>query len=224
MLSSKPDGTQLVRASRSRRVSGKITACWLFCCMLLTAVLIPMTLRLPVWIEYEVVLAVWWFIWFVALTILLFKGLRISDDHVLHQPRNWLAGNRLLNQKKDTSSSQNKRSSLLEYLPLGYDAGSADGCLFLILFVGAVVILLFGIWVLIEVAIPAILFLTYFVTRGMVALAANDRRQCRGRFGKSILWGFIWATAYSAPLVLAVWFVHFAYQRMQAGIKPLPGM
>ncbi|HEX3315469.1 MAG TPA: hypothetical protein VHR72_11290, partial [Gemmataceae bacterium] len=48
-------------------------------------------LRLPIWIDFEVVLAVWWTIWLGALTSLLYTGNRLSDDHRLHEPRNWFA-------------------------------------------------------------------------------------------------------------------------------------
>ena len=65
--------------ARSRRVSGTITALWLVACLVLTAVLIPAVLRLPRWVEFEIVLGVWWVVWFAALTWFLFRGLRVTD-------------------------------------------------------------------------------------------------------------------------------------------------
>jgi hypothetical protein len=46
----------------------------------------------------------------------------------------------------------------------------------------------------------------------MLAGVVNDRRHCRGRLGRSVAWGFIWATAYMAPLAAAVWFIHHVHQ------------
>ena len=52
-------------APRLRRVSGKVAAAWLVICLFVTAVLIPMALRTPrLWIEFEIVLLVWWISWF----------------------------------------------------------------------------------------------------------------------------------------------------------------
>jgi hypothetical protein len=52
-----------VGRARLRRVSGRVAAVWLVICLLLTAILIPMALRLPRWIEFEIVLLVWWVLW-----------------------------------------------------------------------------------------------------------------------------------------------------------------
>jgi hypothetical protein len=68
-----------------------MAAAWLVICLLLTAILIPMALRLPRWIEFEIVLLVWWVIWFAVLTGFLYRGLRVADDYALHQPRNWFS-------------------------------------------------------------------------------------------------------------------------------------
>jgi hypothetical protein len=55
----------------------------------------------------------------------------------------------------------------------------------------------------------------YFAARGMLAGVVNDRHHCRGDLGRSVLWGFAWATMYTVPLVGAVWFIHFVHQRGQ---------
>ena len=47
----------LAKRVRLPRLSGKASAAWLVVCFGLTAVLIPMVLRLPRWVEFEIVLA-----------------------------------------------------------------------------------------------------------------------------------------------------------------------
>jgi hypothetical protein len=194
-----------------RRLSGKAAAAWLVVCFLLTAVLIPMALRLPHWVEYEIVLAVWWVVWFGVLTTFLYRGLRVADDHALQQPRNWFSGWFSSNKSKSEKQCE-PRGSWWDGFFWGWFLG--DELVFLLV---AGVVLLVGIWLVFEVAIPVLLFLLYVVARGMLAGVANDRHRCRGRLVRSVVWGFIWATAYMGPLAAAVWFVHFVHQRAQAG-------
>ena len=199
---------------RSRRISGKGTAALLVLCLLIAAILVPFVLRLPVWIEFELVLAFWWVIWFVILTTLLYQGLRVSHDHAGHEPRSWLTGKRLFGSKKyDSVSQENSRPSpVLDLFP---DIGGVDGegCLFFIV----ILVLVAGVWLLFELALPAIFFLLYAISRGMIAQVTNDRHRCRNQLGRSLIWGFTWATLYTAPLALAVWMVHLAHQRMAGG-------
>jgi hypothetical protein len=187
--------------ARLRRVSGRLAAAWLVVCLLLTAVLIPMALHLPRWVEFEIVLAVWWVVWFAVLTAFLYRGLRVSDDHALGEPRNWFSG--WFSSPKEPTGS----GSWWDGFFWGWFIG--DEVIFLAI---AAVVLLGGIWLLFEIAIPVLIFLLYFVARGMLAGVANDRRHCRGRLGRSVVWGFVWATAYTAPLAAAVWFIHYVHQ------------
>ena len=53
----------LAKRLRLPRLSGKASAAWLIVCFGLTALLIPMVLRLPRWVEFELVLALWWAVW-----------------------------------------------------------------------------------------------------------------------------------------------------------------
>jgi hypothetical protein len=195
------------------RLSGKASAAWLVVCFGLTAVLIPTVLRLPRWVGFEVVLAVWWAIWLAVLTRLLYTGQRVADDHQMREPRSWFSSNKPKEeeQKKDPDRAWQD----------GFFWGSvsrggepvAVGCLIVVGFV-----LLVGlVWFLIEVAIPLVLFVLYFVTRGMLARVVNDRHRCRGRLGRALTWGLVWATVYTAPLAAAVWFVHYVHQKSQIG-------
>jgi hypothetical protein len=193
------------RRTRLLRLSGKWSAALLVACFVLTAVLIPRALRLPRWVAFEIVLAAWWAIWLGVLTWLLHTGRRVADDHQLREPRNWFASEKR-EQKKDPDSA--------------WWDGFWWGWWFddeaLLILVGLV--LLVGlVWVLFELAIPLLLFLLYFITRGMLARVVNDRHHCRGRPARALGWALIWATLYTAPLAGAVWFIHFAHQQARGG-------
>jgi hypothetical protein len=184
-------------------------AAWLVLCFVLTAVLIPMALRLPRWIEFELVLAAWSAIWLAVLTRILYTGQRVADDHQMREPRNWFAS--------DQAKQQERKGDA--------DRAWWDGFLWGTLWVdGDAVLIVLGlffllglIWVLFEVAIPVLLFLLYFVTRGMLARVVNDRHHCRGRLGRALGWGLVWSTVYTAPLAAAVWFIHYAHQQGRIG-------
>jgi hypothetical protein len=193
---------------RLPRLSGKASAAWLVVCFVLTSVLIPMALRLPQWIEFEIVVSVWWLIWLAVLSRLLYTGERVTDDHQLHEPRSWFSsGKKPQEQKKDSNSAWWD----------GFFWGSfwGDGEAILILL--GLVLLVGLIWLLFEIAIPLLLFLLYLVARGMPARVVNDRHHCRGRPMRALNWGLVWATVYTAPLAGAVWFIHFVYQRSHPG-------
>lgn len=189
------------------RLSGKTSAAWLVVCFGLTAILIPMALRLPRWIEFEIVLAIWWAIWLAVLTRLLYAGQLVADDHQMREPRSWFSWDRP-KQKTDPGSSWWN----------GFFWGSfwLDGEALLII-VGLV--LLAGlVWFLIEVGIPLVLFLLYFLTRGMLAQVVNDRHRCLGRLGLALFRSFLWSSVYTAPLAGVVWFVHYVHQKSQLGV------
>src|SRR5438105_2956122 len=76
---------------RLPRLSGKASAAWLVLFFVLTGVLIPMSLALPQWIEFEIVLVSWWLLWFGVLARFLFTGQRVTDDHQMREPRKWFA-------------------------------------------------------------------------------------------------------------------------------------
>ncbi len=186
---------------RSRRLSGRNVAIWVVICLAMTALLIPMVLKLPTWIEVEIVLGTWWLIWCVVLIRILFMGMRVSDDHKLGQPTNWFASWFSSNQSQNHSSS----SSGFEF-----SGGDGEGCLVFLGILLALAVLVIGLWVLIEIAIPVIAFLLYIIVRSMLAIVANDRHRCRGSMLRAALWGVIWATLYTLPLAGAVWLVHRA--------------
>jgi hypothetical protein len=188
----------LGRRLRVLRLSGKATAAWLVLCFALTAVLIPMALRLPLWVDFEIVVGAWWAIWLIVLTCLLYSGQRVSDDHQMGQPRNWFSVG------STTVSRTDPDRAWWDGFFWGSCVCDGEGVAILI----GLVLLVLLIWVLFEIAIPLLLFLLYFITRGMLARVINDRHRCRGRLIKSVSWALLWATVYTAPLAGAVWFVH----------------
>lgn len=191
----------LARAVKLPLVSGKVSAVVLVVCFALTAVLIPMALRLERWLEYEIVLATWWLAWAVTLTVLLYRRHRVSHDYQWREPRKWFSWKEM-----------GKWYQVLDIadIPSGNDSLGA-ACLVVIVLIIAIPLLVLLAWVVIEVALPAVAFVMYFVVRGMLARVANDWHGCQGNALRSVLWGTLWATVYTLPLALVVWSIHRAY-------------
>jgi hypothetical protein len=198
----------LAQRVRLPRLSGKASAAWLVVCFALTAVLIPMALRLPHWIEFEIVLIVWWGIWLAVLSRFLYIGQRVADDHQMHEPRFWFASEPRQPRERDPDHAW------WDGFFWGWSWGDGDAFTIVI----GLFLLLGLIWFLFEIAIPMLLFLLYFVARGMLAHVVNDKHHCRGKLGRALGWGMVWATVYTAPVAAAVWFIHHVYQRSQPGV------
>jgi hypothetical protein len=194
----------ITKRLRLPRLSGKASAFWLVCCFGLTAILIPAVLGLPRWVEVEVVLATWWVGWVGVLGWLLYTGHRVTDDHKMHEPRNWFRGVQRLPSEETAGCLE-----ALAWFGVGTDG---EGCLIVLALILAVGL----VWFLVEIGVPVVLFLLYFVARGMLAQAVNDRHHCRGDRPRAVGWAFVWATVYTAPLAGAVWFVHHVHAT-QAG-------
>ncbi|HZZ77223.1 MAG TPA: hypothetical protein VFE62_01815 [Gemmataceae bacterium] len=202
--------SRLGRMLRLPRLSGKASAACLVIFFLATGLLIPGVVRLPLWIDFEIVLAIWWLGWLIVLAVLLYRGQRVTDDHRLGEPRNWL--NVLKGEQKPADPLDiRKRESCGSWLDglqwIGPVEG--EGCLALLALLLVLVVGFFALWFLIEIAIPLVLFLLYVGARGMLAAVINDRHRCPGRLGRSLAWSLVWATAYTAPLAVVVWFVHY---------------
>lgn len=184
-----PQRPRLSQRLRLPEVSGKWTVIWLFVCFVLTGVLIPLVLKLPKWIEFEIVVGVWWMLWAIILTKLLYMGEQVADDHQPHKPRDWFGLN--------NSGSGN-------WDP-GCGAGAdLEGCLVLI---GLIVALLL-VWLLIEFAIPIVFLMLYFLVRGMLVHVVHNKPICRGNLPLSAARGIFWATVYSVPLAGTIWLIH----------------
>ncbi len=184
---------RLVDAIKLPAVSGWTTSLLLFLCFLVSGLAIPMTLRLPQWIEAEIVVGTWWVIWFAVLARLLYTRSIVG-----------------------TVEPYESRSAF------GYGFYSGDwnpgcgnpGCLIVegegCLVALIVALILPGlVWLVVEVAIPCLALVLFGTIRGMLACVVNDRHQCQGHLGRSVGWAGLWATAYTVPLALLVWLIHW---------------
>jgi hypothetical protein len=160
--------------------------------------LIPFAVRQQPWIDAELVCAAWWLIWIVGLSILLYTGHRVSDDFRPGEPRNWFAPlfENARNYTPDTSWGW------------GWYFWDGEGCLVLLGILLAIVLLLGAAWLLVEIALPILGFVIYFLVRGMLGVVVNDRHGCEKSWPRAIAWGTLWATLYTAPLALLVYLVH----------------
>lgn len=179
----------------SPRLSARTTALVMLGAFVLAALLVPGALRLPRWIEAELVLAAWWAIVGTTLATLLYRGYRLEDDYahfVSPRPRR---------------SSKSRLPDLGDLSGCG-DAG--EGC------VGAavaivLVITLFGLsWLVVELVLPVVFLLAYGLFLRAIARVANDRHGCEGALGRALVRGWAWASLYVAPLALLVWVAHRA--------------
>jgi hypothetical protein len=180
------------------RVSGKWSAAFIGVCLLVSAVLLPTAAHLPTWVEFELVRGIWWIVWFVLLSWMLYQGHEVEDDADAPDPR------------------------LLRKIPWGEAAwegfnsigclGSIDGCLWPVLIIAGLAVLAVAAIFVYELLLPGIAFLIYLAIRGMVARVINDRHHCAGESGLSQLWGIIWATAYTAPIAAIVYAIHWWVQ------------
>ena len=202
-------------AERRRRIasvvklpmlSGKVSAAVLIGCFLMTAALIPIVLRKDPWIDGEIVVGLWWLVWIIALSICLYHGHKVSDDHELKSPRSWGLKNLLSGWGWDVGDAA--------WIDLG--GSGSEACAIGCLIIAALPLLILLIWVLVEVAIPGILFIAYILVRGQLAHVANDKHSCQGSVLRSILWGTLWATVFTAPLAGLVCFVHFVVSQRPA--------
>jgi hypothetical protein len=162
-------------------------------------------LTLPRWIDAEIVLSLWWLIWVIGFAFLLYAGQRVTDDHTLGQPRNWLAGMGLSSSGRSAPSSDSWPWWYWIDIPT-FEVG--EGCAVVLGVILAVIVAFFGLWLMVEIVIPVVAFLAYFLIRGLLARVANDRHHCEGHLLRAVAWGAIWATVYTAPLALLVWFAH----------------
>ncbi len=83
---------RITRALSLPLVSGKSSAFVLLGALVLSALAIPLGAKLPVWVEFEIVLAVWWAAWVATLAHLLYHGRRVSDDYAWRSATSWFAG------------------------------------------------------------------------------------------------------------------------------------
>jgi hypothetical protein len=194
-----PYGAALLRASRlvASPLSGLWTSVLLIGCMGTAALAVPWLLRLPRWIEAEAVIAIWWSLWCIILTLLLYRGWRLSDDHVLAKPR------------MPWGSSKPAREPSLP----GEVANDGLGCLEVLdlelLVLALTLMVIFGAaWLVVELALPGLFFCAYLLVRSSLARVANDEHACEGQLGRALRWGALWSSVVALPLAACVLLAH----------------
>ena len=191
------------------RLSGRSTALVLLACLAASAVLLPASVHLPRWVEVELVLALWWVIVAGALTTLLYRGFRLRDDVVYFTP--W---DRPAAVKGDAPAAPAGKTGWSDRLSGGCSPGcdgcSGDGEGLLVMFALAVVLglALGAAWVLVELALPLVFSLMYWLFMRAIGRVANDRHGCEGSLARALGWGLGWATLYVLPVALATWALH----------------
>jgi hypothetical protein len=164
------------------------------------AVLVPLPLHRPAWIETEVVLLVWWALWAVVLSWMLYLGIGLHDDLAVPTGTNADEGDHWWHHLGGLD--------LGHFGPgdwLGFEEGGAALAIVVLLLLG--VFILIGV-VLMEVVLPLLVPLGYAVLFWMLRRVLHHHPVCRRSIARSIGTGVWWASVYSAPLALAVVVVH----------------
>jgi hypothetical protein len=191
-----PYRTRIARVvARAAPLSGRTTALVLVAAFAVTAVALPLGLRLPRWVELELVLACWWLTVATLLVTLLYKGLRLADDH-----RFTLLG---YGERAQAPAKNSEKRGWPSPSGCAEAGGCADG------FVALLVILLAAAaaWLLVEVVFPAVFFAVYYFVIKAIGRVARDRHDCAGNLPRSIVWGAVWASVYVLPPAILVWAV-----------------
>src|SRR5262249_34375544 len=149
------------RALYLPRVSGVRSFFTLLLCMGITALVVPMALKLPAWIEAEVVIAFWWAIWCVALTLFLYNGWLVTHDFQKPTFSGAAAAKRAESSRQAAWWDGFFWGSLPDF---DGDDNPVVGCLVLLLLI---VLLPFILVFLVEAAV-SLAFVMYLLIRGML--------------------------------------------------------
>ncbi|MCC6897747.1 MAG: hypothetical protein IT377_02170 [Polyangiaceae bacterium] len=192
-----PYRTRIARvARRIVPLSGRSTALVMTAALVVSAVVLPLGLRLPHWIEAELVLGVWWLGIGTLLTTLLFTGRRLAADHrfELHAPS--LGGN---------AGKPGAKSGWSDHGGCG-NAGCVDagGCGEAALIVVVLAVAALAAWLVVEIVLPVVVFVVYYFAIKAIGRVARDRHDCEKNLGRSLGWGFFWASVYLVPVAALI--------------------
>jgi len=185
----------------SPRLSGSATALVVVASLAASAVLLPASLKLPRWVEAELVLALWWVIVAATLAVLLYRGFRLRDDFVYFGPWNRPAPPNDKDPAKASSSSESSWAS-------GCGSLDLEGCAIGLVVMVAMAVAFGAAWIFIELVAPLTLLLMYGLFMRAIGRVANDRHGCEHDLRKSIGWGALWATLYLLPIATLTWALH----------------
>jgi hypothetical protein len=183
-------------------ISARTTAVIVGFCLLVSGVLLPVALRLPRWIEFEIVLAVWWALLAGLLAVLLLRGTRVREDHEFRVRWN-------LPELESEKPQPTETTNWWHVVDLA-DPGCVgfDGCGGMLVGIVLAAVAFAAAWFVVELVFPAIFFLLYWLVVKAIARVANDHHDCEGSPFRAIEWGMLWATAYTLPIGAVVWCVH----------------
>ena len=153
-------------------VSGKKWAAFLVG-LLTLALGVPPFLRLSNQATCAAMAAGWWLPWFIALAVLLYRGVLVRDDYSLHDP---LSSGAYSGPEADRDAGPNRGRAFLMELQLH-----------------AVLILLMAI-------LPSLLFFLYKVPLSLLALAAGKGVSGGRPFPVALALAFGYATLYTLPV------------------------
>ena len=212
-------GARRVMLAVSPRVSGKVTALVVVLSFLSAAVLVPTSVRLPRWIEAEMVLGLWWVVLATVIVVLLYRGFRLKDDLVYFMP--WdrpAAPGKEEGGKKKGGGGSSGGDGCSSFIPDGCSGGVSDGCsgldgegaIVVVVVVVALGAALGAAWLMVEIALPLAFFVMYSGLMRAIRRAASDRRGCEGDLVKSLGSGVLWASIYVLPIAALTWAMHAA--------------
>ncbi len=200
-------GARRVIQAASPKVSGSAAGLVMLASLAASAVLLPASVRLPRWVEAELVLGLWWVIVGAVLTTLLYRGFRLRDDFVYFAPWNRPASDKGDGAKATGDGSGSNWASGCG--DLGGCAGAdAEGCAVGLVVVIALAAAFGAAWLLVEIALPLAFFLMYGLFMRAIGRVANDRHGCEGQLSRSVGWGALWATVYVLPIAVLTGLFH----------------
>lgn len=175
--------------------SSKTTVLVLLAGFALAALLVPAALELPRLVEAEVVLVAWLGVLWICLSVTLYRGARLGDDHVLHVrapnftgPKPW---------SRELELAVHTGGEALGCLAVG-------GCAVVFAVLALAMLILGASWLLVELLFPAFFLVAYTLLRAALTRVTNDVHDCAGSLPRALSWGFLWSAIYTAPLVLFV--------------------
>jgi hypothetical protein len=189
-------------------VSAKVTALVVGASLLLSAVVLPVSLKLPGWVEFEVVLFAWWSILFGTLALLLYRGTVLRDDYAFSTRWGLASTDENTRDSSSFSTTSTSSSGSSSWLDVGTGCAEVEGCGGILAGIVFAALAFAATWILLEVAFPVLLFLAYWLLVGAIGRVVNDKHACEGNLARATLWGALWATLYTFPVALVVWGIH----------------
>src|ERR1044072_4518386 len=194
--SRRPDSLTIAMSQRIRiRLSRGPITLLIAVCLVLAAILIPVAAHLPRFVEAELVMGAWWFIWVITLSALLFRGNTVDDECKCLRFGGGKTG---------------AAGEAIEAVGCSGDiwgAALGEGCLTAIMGILAVILFIGALALLVEFVIPAIALILLASIGGMLSRAVNDLHKCQHHLGRSIGWALVWSTVYVGPV--AGWVILF---------------